>query len=287
MYADEGIYCRHHHLKMEYHSSAMYDHARLYADAHRQVTEDLSFYRRIAGSGPSRVLELACGTGRVALSLAGDGHEVTGIDISEPMLAVAREEAERSRIPDSRLTLLQCDMRRFALDTTFDIVLLPLNGVGHLHADEDVHALFTNVKRHLAGDGVFAVHIFRFGSGLAPAGDVLTSRGVFSSLGFGSSVEWYESRKFPERGRECIIWYFIPDTDIEQEPIVSRLNLRIHEPEHLCERAGTAGFELTESYGDFSGNPPSHARPDWIGLFRPLKDRGRVPHCRRGASVSV
>ena len=269
---------------MQYHNSAMYDHARLYADAHRQVAEDLPFYRRIAGTGPSRILELACGTGRVALSLAGDGHEVTGVDISEPMLAVAREEAERSQIPESHFTLLQGDMRKLELDTTFDVVLLPLNGVGHLHADEDLHALFTSVRRHLSADGVFVLHVFRFGSGLAPGGDALTSRGAFVSKGFGRSVEWYESRQFPEKGIERIIWYFIPDTDIEREPVVSELSLRIHEPEHLCERAGTAGLELAEAYGDFSGNPPSHTRPDWIGLFRPLKDRGRAPRSPSRAS---
>ncbi|MFP4642735.1 MAG: class I SAM-dependent methyltransferase [Spirochaetales bacterium] len=271
---------------MGYDRVAMYEHARLYADAHRQVTEDLPFYRRIVGSERSRVLELGCGSGRVAISLAADGHEVTGVDISEAMLAVAREEAQRARIDESQLTLVKRDMRRLAFDAIFDVVLLPLNGVGHLHADEDLHALFTSVRRLLSEAGVFVLHLFRFGSGLAPGGDALTSRGVFASSRFGGAVEWYESRRFPEQGFERLVWYFIPESGGECEPVVSQLDLRIHNPEHVCERAGTAGFELAEAYGDFRGNPPSHTRPDWIGLFRPVTGRGRASRSRSRASDS-
>ncbi len=258
----------------------MYAHAHLYADAHRQVTEDLPFYRRLAEPVPQRILELACGTGRVALTLAADGHRVTGIDISDQMLAVAREEAARSGIPEDQLALHNCDMRALALDTTFDVVLLPLNGVGHLHTDEDLHRLFTSVGQHLAGQGVFALHLFRFGSGLAPAGDFLTSRGTFSSHRYGQTVEWYETRQFPEAGFERIVWYFIPDTETDEEPVVSKLHLRIHDPDRLCELAQNAGLQLAAAYGDFFENPPSHSRPDWIGIFQPFKGRERAPRSR-------
>jgi SAM-dependent methyltransferase len=57
----------------------------------RSVDDDLTWYAR-RGRGP--ILELACGTGRVALSLARAGLRVLGLDLSEPMLRIARRKAQ-------------------------------------------------------------------------------------------------------------------------------------------------------------------------------------------------
>ena len=53
------------------------------------VAGDVAFYRRLAESAGGPVLELACGTGRVAIALAEAGNDVVGLDLSEPMLRVA------------------------------------------------------------------------------------------------------------------------------------------------------------------------------------------------------
>jgi len=52
--------------------------------ASMQFLDDIS--RRATGGGAANVLELAAGTGRLAIPLAALGHHVTGLDISEPML---------------------------------------------------------------------------------------------------------------------------------------------------------------------------------------------------------
>jgi 2-polyprenyl-3-methyl-5-hydroxy-6-metoxy-1,4-benzoquinol methylase len=54
---------------------------------------DVAFYERLARDTGGGVLELACGTGRIALALAEAGLEITGVDISEGMLSVARQKA--------------------------------------------------------------------------------------------------------------------------------------------------------------------------------------------------
>ena len=51
---------------------------------------DVAFYERLARETSGGVLEVACGTGRIALALAETGLEITGVDISEGMLSVAR-----------------------------------------------------------------------------------------------------------------------------------------------------------------------------------------------------
>ncbi len=71
-----------------------------------------------------RALDLCCGTGDVSFALAGQGAEVTGLDFSEPMLAVARRRAERSPGPEvQRPKFLQGDAQEIPFpDESFDIV---------------------------------------------------------------------------------------------------------------------------------------------------------------------
>jgi ubiquinone/menaquinone biosynthesis C-methylase UbiE len=56
------------------------------------ISGDVAFYERIARDTGGRVLELACGTGRITLPLAQAGLRVTGVDRSEAMLAIARHK---------------------------------------------------------------------------------------------------------------------------------------------------------------------------------------------------
>ena len=57
-----------------------------YSSSGPQIAGDLAFYQRVAREVGGPVLELACGTGRMALPLAGAGLHVTGVDRSEAML---------------------------------------------------------------------------------------------------------------------------------------------------------------------------------------------------------
>jgi 2-polyprenyl-3-methyl-5-hydroxy-6-metoxy-1,4-benzoquinol methylase len=57
------------------------------------IPGDVAFYERLAQETGGPVLELACGTGRIALALAEKGLDVTGVDISDGMLTVARHKA--------------------------------------------------------------------------------------------------------------------------------------------------------------------------------------------------
>src|SRR5947209_9392569 len=80
---------------------ALYDSiARLYDSWSRSVTEDIEFYveEALASGGP--VVELAVGTGRVAVPIAEAGIGVIGIDLSQGMLEVAREYAREQAVED-------------------------------------------------------------------------------------------------------------------------------------------------------------------------------------------
>ena len=112
------------------------------------------------------VLDLGCGTGRHAHSLAKRGYQVTGIERSESMLSVAKE-LEASR--DGSLVFHQGDIRDFSLNQTFDAVISLFHVISYLEKNEDLEATLSNIRRHLDKGGIF---IFDFWYGPA----VLTDR---------------------------------------------------------------------------------------------------------------
>jgi SAM-dependent methyltransferase len=108
------------------------------ADVHGEAT----FVRAYE---PTRVLDAGCGTGRVAIELAGHGIEVVGVDVDASMLATARRLA-----PD--LTWVESDLAGLALGRTFDVVVLA--GNVPLFTPPGTHAaLVAGVARHVGPGG--------------------------------------------------------------------------------------------------------------------------------------
>ncbi len=103
------------------------------------TTEDVGLIRRlIGGRGKLRILEPFCGTGRIAIPLALDGHTVVGLDRAQGMLA--RAEAKiRALAPDvqRRITLLQRDVLWEAWPKDFDLVILAGNCLYELSTPEE------------------------------------------------------------------------------------------------------------------------------------------------------
>src|SRR6186713_2867176 len=91
-------------------------------------TDDVDFYLALAGRGGQTVLELGCGTGRLAIPIAQAGNEVVGVDHDPHMLARARAAwAAASGPVGSSLELLEAELQTHDLPYRFDLVVLGLN----------------------------------------------------------------------------------------------------------------------------------------------------------------
>jgi SAM-dependent methyltransferase len=108
--------------------------SRLYDAWSASVTEDVEFYveEAVASGGP--VVELACGTGRIAVPIAKAGIRVIGVDGSEGMLAVAREYAATEGVA---LDLRLGDMRRPPVEERVPLVLIPFRSLLHMTSDDE------------------------------------------------------------------------------------------------------------------------------------------------------
>ncbi len=130
------------------------------ADVYDDMYEDLfdrdevvDVLAEVAGGG--RALELAIGTGRIALPLAAKGVEVHGIDASQAMVAKLRSKPVGEAIP---VTI--GDFAEVAVDGTFALVYLVFNTLFALETQEEQVECFANVARALDPGGCFVVEAF-------------------------------------------------------------------------------------------------------------------------------
>ncbi|UCC69227.1 MAG: class I SAM-dependent methyltransferase [Armatimonadota bacterium] len=120
---------------------------------------DVGFWVEWCAQIGGPVLELGCGTGRIAIPLARAGLEVVGVDVSAPMLAAARKRlaAEPPEVR-ARVGLVQADMRDFHLRRQVACAIIPASTFAVLLTRRDQERTLANVlsslmdNRHLAFD---------------------------------------------------------------------------------------------------------------------------------------
>ena len=107
----------------------------------------------LAGGGP--VLELAIGTGRVAIPLVARGVPVTGIELSAPMV-----QELRSKVDEQTLPVVLGDMASTRVPGSFSLVYLVFNTISNLLSQEEQVECFRNAARHLLPGGCFVIELW-------------------------------------------------------------------------------------------------------------------------------
>jgi ubiquinone/menaquinone biosynthesis C-methylase UbiE len=130
-----------------------------------EMTEDVPFYVELARETEGPLVELAVGSGRVAIPVAeATGRPVLGIDTSPAMLAQARERAAAAGV---ELQLREGDMRDLALDEPQGLVYCPFRGLLHVPTWADRRHVFERVAASLRPGGRFAWNAFAFDHAIA------------------------------------------------------------------------------------------------------------------------
>ncbi len=112
--------------------------------------ETVALLTELSHGGPA--LELAVGSGRIALPLAARGVRVDAIELSEDMVRVLRQ-----RPGGERVRVHQGDMTTVDTGSTYPLVFLVFNSIFNLLTQDDQVRCFENAARHLTRDGVFLV----------------------------------------------------------------------------------------------------------------------------------
>lgn len=137
----------------------------LYRDKDYEAECDLleRIFRDHGRGAVRRVLDLGCGTGNHALPLTGRGYGVAGVDLSEAMLAGARQKA--AGLGAAAPSFHVGDARSVDLGRRFDAVLMMFAVLGYSHANADLTATLATVRRHLEPGGLFVFDVW-YGPGV-------------------------------------------------------------------------------------------------------------------------
>jgi SAM-dependent methyltransferase len=223
--------------------------------------DDLPLYLDLARAQGTRVLEVACGSGRVLVPLARAGFDIVGVDISPHMLALTRAKLDAEPAAPLAARLVQADMRDFRLETTgFDLAIAAVKSLAYLTERDDQLRCLKTIATHLRPGGVLAI-------------DFLHPRPDWVSAASGSMRDDL-LQHVPERGYTLSRVESVVSNDLARQVRVIRSAYEMvddrgtvigkrfvewpyrwtyrFEAEHLLERAG---FAIEGVYGGYRREP--------------------------------
>ncbi|MCI0438432.1 MAG: class I SAM-dependent methyltransferase, partial [Chloroflexi bacterium] len=172
-------------------------HARYYDYFSHGLAGDATFYVEEAVKAGSPVLELGCGTGRVTIPVAQAGVEIVGLDLSESMLAVAKEKvASLGGETRKRIEFAHGDMGSFYLNRRFKLAIIPYRSFIHLLTPDDQRQALHRIRDHLEGGGRLAFNVFD------PRLDWIVDEHHFPEAPLRKHNEFIN----PETGNRVIVW---------------------------------------------------------------------------------
>ena len=211
------------------------------------------------------MLDLACGTGKLTLLLRGLGYDMTGVDISEDMLSVAREACYKENVSDV-LWLCQ-DMKEFELYGTVDACVCCLDSINYLTKLADVKKCFSLVYNYLIPDGVFVFDIntpHRFKNVYGNNAYVLEDEN--------SLCAW--QNEYNEKSRLCRFYLsvFTRDKDGRYERNDEIQTEKCYSRKQIEKALIDTGFEILGVYGDLNHSPATDTDEKWYFTVRCKKD---------------
>ncbi len=231
--------------------------ARLYDYEQKEFSDDIPFYVQHAKECGGEVLELGCGTGRVLIPIAEEGIKVTGLDISEGMLDIARKKVAPEERVKSNVTLVQGDMKTFDLKRKFSLIYIAFRSFQCLLQKEEQIACLNCVFEHLREDGRFILDLF------APRHDYLAQDTVVLDLG-----EFYDEENDLHIERHSEVRYDLANQTLHEDRVyewkdtMGKSHRKIwsyelaylfrYEAELLLEKCG---FRVEHVYGGFDKSP--------------------------------
>jgi SAM-dependent methyltransferase len=228
--------------------------AAVYDDHHKQMDPGpaVEFLAALAGDG--RVLELAIGTGRVALPLAARGITVEGIDASAAMVERLRAKPGGESIP---VTI--GDMAQVPVSGRFRLVYLVFNTLFGLLSQERQAECFGNVARVLEPGGIFVIECFVPDLARFDRDQRVQARSVAED-----SVIIEVSRHDKARQRVTTQMITLDGQGTQLRPVVIRYSW----PSELDLMASQAGLRLTERHADWDRRPFTSASGGHVSVYQ-------------------
>jgi len=198
-------------------------------------------------------LEFAIGTGRVAVPLRGRGVDVSGIELSQPMIDVLRTKVSPVEIP-----VVRGDMATTRVDGEFSLVYLVFNTISNLRTQAEQVECFKNAARHLTPGGHFVIELWVPPLRSMPPGQTAVPFDVSDGhLGFDT---------YDVVTQECASHHYTKAADGTVRYSIG--HFRYVWPSELDLMAQLADLELEHRYADWDKSPFTSESKSHISVYR-------------------
>jgi SAM-dependent methyltransferase len=237
----------------------------------------VAFYAALARETGGPVLEIACGTGRVAIPIARRGFAVTGLDVVPGMLELARTKS--AGLP---ARWVEGDARTFELGERFRMIFLTGNAFQLFLTNADQEALLGRVRAHLHDEGMFAFETRNPRWGGRGEGEEdraglfvdLETRAEEEARPFYVDARGRRVRVFDTRTYDHVAQILHWTTHLRwheggrERTKTTRIALRYTFPQELAALLNRNGFTIVRRYGDWNGEPLTAASRSIIVVCR-------------------
>jgi len=223
----------------------MYSNPIFYDLCTKNKKDDIPFYLHWANHCKGKVLEIACGTGRIAEPLINSGYNYTGLDLSPTFIYQSQKKYSKGNF-------ICGDMRNFSLDQQFDLIIFPFNSFLHLLIEKDMRSCLKSIKKHLSMDGLFVLDIF------IPDPEFLyrDPKKKYKEMTIDHPTEgkytiWQVSQFDEQKEINHIHWFF----ENERNNIIYEyeFDMRMIYPDTMDRVLIESGFIINEKKGDYNG----------------------------------
>ena len=196
----------------------------------------------VACGPPLRILDLCCGQGRYSALLAGMGHEVAGVDLSEELLALAAEKLSRKPELPGRVWLIRADMREVPFRGAFDLAINMFTSFGYFLEDAENRRTLEAIGLALRPGGRFVI-------------DYLNRTRVIRELVKEDSSEQEglrvtQSRRISPDGLRVDKTVLVESPEGRENWVES---VRLYNREEMERMLDESGLEAGKTYGDYAG----------------------------------
>ena len=216
----------------------------------RNMYESVPFYIKQAKKFGGPILELACGTGRIAIPIAKEEISIVGLDFSAKMLLQAKKNSEENNL---EIEWIEADMTNFSLSRQFSLIIIPAAAMNWVLGNRSLENCLTCVKKHLQQNGRFIFNVFNPNLGILQR----------------DPSKKYQSYEYPNPdGKGTVVVtqsnYYNKATqishvtsyyNIKNKETIKKLKLRMFFPQELDALLNYNGFKIDYKYGSFDEKP--------------------------------
>ncbi|AIM15676.1 MULTISPECIES: class I SAM-dependent methyltransferase [Neobacillus] len=198
---------------------------------------------------PLSLLDLACGTGELSVRFAKEGFQVTGVDLSADMLAVAQAKGEKNGFS---IPFFQQNMAELEGLGLFDVVGIFCDSLNYLESEQEVRDTFAKVFQHLKPGGLFIFDVH----------SIYKITQVFMNETFALNEEKisYIWNSFPGEYSNCVeheLTFFVLDEGTGKYDRYDEFHVqRTFTVQQYSGWLTEAGFQVQEINADFEDSPP-------------------------------